>query len=209
MDFNDKQIAILKVAEQVISEKGFEAASIREISKKANINLAMVSYYFGSKEKLLAAMFILKSSEFRLNASIIINDGELTSFQKIEKLTENYINKIFNNIAFHKIMVKEISFLDSTVVFEQIKKMKTANFEIINEVLQEGIERGEFNAIVNTDHVISLVIGSISHFALNEKYYRFKWGIDASQDFAEQTKEKIKNQILYSLKAILTYNEGK
>ena len=45
--FNAKQIHILNVAEELIAQNGFEDTSVREISKKANINVAMISYYFG------------------------------------------------------------------------------------------------------------------------------------------------------------------
>ena len=48
---SDKRDYILDVAERLFAEQGFEAISIREISKAADINIAMVSYYFGSKEK--------------------------------------------------------------------------------------------------------------------------------------------------------------
>ena len=47
--FNAKQIHILNVAEELIAQNGFENTSVREISKNANINVAMISYYFGSK----------------------------------------------------------------------------------------------------------------------------------------------------------------
>lgn len=49
-DFNDKQIEILLVAEKLFSEHGFDGTSIRDIAKEANINIAMISYYFGSKK---------------------------------------------------------------------------------------------------------------------------------------------------------------
>ena len=50
-NFNDKQIQILEVAEILFAEKGFDGTSIRNIAKLAKINIAMVSYYFGSKER--------------------------------------------------------------------------------------------------------------------------------------------------------------
>jgi AcrR family transcriptional regulator len=51
--FTDKQIHILQVAESLFCWKGFDATSIRNIAKEAQINIAMVSYYFGSKERML------------------------------------------------------------------------------------------------------------------------------------------------------------
>ncbi len=207
MEFNEKKTAILKVAEEVISEKGFEAASIREISKRAKINLAMVSYYFGSKEKLMEALFIHRSSDLKIKTEIIVQDDSLSQLDKIIKLTENYFEKVFANFSFHKIMLKEMAYLDSTVVYEQIQKMKSANFDLIDQVLSEGIRKGEFNPITNTDAVISLVNGTMSNYALNEKYYRFRWNLNPKKTFEEQTKQKIKTQLFHSLKAILLYHE--
>ncbi|HNO01068.1 MAG TPA: TetR family transcriptional regulator, partial [Chitinophagaceae bacterium] len=43
----------MKKAEKLFAEKGYNGTSVRDIAEKAGINLAMVSYYFGSKEKLL------------------------------------------------------------------------------------------------------------------------------------------------------------
>ena len=50
-EFNEKQLEILQVAEQLFAEEGFDGTSVRDIAKKANVNIAMISYYFGSKEK--------------------------------------------------------------------------------------------------------------------------------------------------------------
>jgi len=62
--FNAKQIHILNVAEELIAQNGFENTSVREISKNANINVAMISYYFGSKEKMMTCLY-----EYRIQRS--------------------------------------------------------------------------------------------------------------------------------------------
>jgi AcrR family transcriptional regulator len=46
------QQRVLEAAEAVFAEKGFKAASIREIAKKAGANIAAINYYFGDKERL-------------------------------------------------------------------------------------------------------------------------------------------------------------
>ncbi len=43
---------LLDAAEEVFADKGFEAASVREICTKAEANIAAVNYYFGDKERL-------------------------------------------------------------------------------------------------------------------------------------------------------------
>ena len=57
-----KEENILFAAEKLFAEHGFQGTSTREISKAANVNISMISYYFGSKEKLYE-----KLVEYRMN----------------------------------------------------------------------------------------------------------------------------------------------
>jgi AcrR family transcriptional regulator len=43
---------LLATAGQVFAEKGFQAATIRQICSRADVNVAAVNYYFGDKERL-------------------------------------------------------------------------------------------------------------------------------------------------------------
>ncbi len=43
---------ILEAATKLFAQKGFDGTSIREICKKANVNLCMISYYWGGKQEL-------------------------------------------------------------------------------------------------------------------------------------------------------------
>ena len=47
-----KEENIMLHAEKLFAEKGFDGTSTREIAKNAEVNISMISYYFGSKEKL-------------------------------------------------------------------------------------------------------------------------------------------------------------
>ena len=65
-ELNEKQISILEIAEELFAIQGYHGTSIREIADKASINIAMISYYFGSKEKLLETLF-----QYRIGSSTI------------------------------------------------------------------------------------------------------------------------------------------
>lgn len=43
---------IIEAATTLFARKGFEGTSIREICKKANVNICMISYYWGGKQEL-------------------------------------------------------------------------------------------------------------------------------------------------------------
>ncbi len=62
---------ILECAERLFATKGYDAASIRDITNEAGVNLASIHYYFGSKEKLLEELLKKKLdwlNQERLNA---------------------------------------------------------------------------------------------------------------------------------------------
>ncbi len=52
----DTKAKILDAAEQLFAEHGFSATSLRQITTKAQVNLAAVNYHFGSKEALVEAV---------------------------------------------------------------------------------------------------------------------------------------------------------
>lgn len=48
---------ILSAGERLFAEHGFAAVGVRAITDEAGVNLGALHYYFGSKEKLIAAIF--------------------------------------------------------------------------------------------------------------------------------------------------------
>src|SRR5205085_12172342 len=107
MEYNEKQLQIIEVAEILFAEKGFNGTSVRDIAQKANINLAMISYYFGSKEKLLEAMFGYRGEQLKVKVEDIIGKKDLSAIEKVYLLIDNYIEKIMGQQCFHRIMARE------------------------------------------------------------------------------------------------------
>ena len=53
----DTRVRILDAAEWLFTEQGFEATTLRQITRAAGVNLAAVNYHFGSKEALIREVF--------------------------------------------------------------------------------------------------------------------------------------------------------
>ena len=62
---NNAKNRLLGAAETVFAEKGFDAASIRDITAQAKCNVAAVNYHFGTKENLYNELFHRRLTEMR------------------------------------------------------------------------------------------------------------------------------------------------
>jgi AcrR family transcriptional regulator len=175
-DKTDKKEHILDVAEKVFAELGYEGASTRLISGEANVNMAMLNYYFGSKEGVFLAIFERRIASFQSVLLSIGNDDSINAWEKLDKYVESYVDRVVNNNCFHVMLNREISKSKKTDLTDQITKIIMKNVTVFQNIIANGIKSGEFskdvdqqllvatifgtkNYIVNTPHISSLIIG--------------------------------------------------
>ena len=61
MATDQTRTAILTAAERLYADRGFSEVTLRDIVAEANVNLAAVNYHFGSKDELIAELFVTRS----------------------------------------------------------------------------------------------------------------------------------------------------
>jgi len=54
---SDMKIRILLAAKKLFAKQGFDGTTVRQICEEAGANVALISYYFGGKEKVFHAVF--------------------------------------------------------------------------------------------------------------------------------------------------------
>src|SRR5215813_12251978 len=67
---------ILDTAERLFAEKGLDATSVRDITGAAGVNLGAITYHFGTKQNLIAAMFIRHFGPFVQRTLELIKEAE-------------------------------------------------------------------------------------------------------------------------------------
>src|SRR5437762_2911252 len=91
---SDTRSRILDVAEELFGERGLDRVSIRDITRKAKVNLAAINYHFGSKEDLIAAVFerrVVPVNEARLASLDVVEKVVGKKSAKLEALLEAFI----------------------------------------------------------------------------------------------------------------------
>ncbi len=202
--FNEKQTQILQVAEKLFAEKGFDGTSIREISKLSDVNVAMVSYYFGSKEKLLESLIVHRTADLKNSLEHII-DENLNPIQKIEKFIQLYIERINNNRDFHHILLFEISSKKRAMDFESFNGIKKANINSLEKIVLEGQSLNIFRKDINLHLIIPTILGTYFYFQMHKSFLGDVLSLKTDENHNQYIKNELINHIQQTIKSLLLY----
>ena len=203
-DFNDKQIQILEVAETLFAEKGFDGTSIRNIAKEAKINIAMVSYYFGSKERLLEALILYRTSDLKSQLDNLVKEN-LEPLAKINKLIDLYINRINTNKGIYRIIHFEFTAKkrdNDLLVFSELKK---GNLNSLEAIILEGQAKGVFRKDIIIPLITPTILGTFFHFHMNRPFFENLLNLKTEDLYNNYIKTILTNHIQQIIKALLIY----
>jgi AcrR family transcriptional regulator len=209
MEYNDKQVQIMETAEILFAEKGFNGTSVRDIAEKAHVNLAMISYYFGSKDKLLESLFDYRGEHVKLKLESMVEDKTLGSFEKLDLLIDHYIEKIMNQQCFSRIMLREQVVNHTGITAELITQMKKRNQQIISKLIHQGQKKGEFKRSIDIPLMMATLVGTAGHIIATQPYYREINNLQSmsEEEFQKHMKKKLSQHLKKLFKAILTNEE--
>jgi AcrR family transcriptional regulator len=99
---------IKEAARIVFTKKGYAATRTRDIAEEAGINLALLNYYFRSKEKLFELIMMEKMTIFFGVITPILNDTTLSLEEKFAAISEKYIKNLLENPDIPLFILSEI-----------------------------------------------------------------------------------------------------
>jgi AcrR family transcriptional regulator len=203
-DFNEKQIQILLIAETLFADNGFDGTSIRTIAKEAEINVAMVSYYFGSKEKLLEALIVYRTSDLKIQMENLSVE-DLDPIEKIDKLIELYINRIRCNKGIYRILHFEFSSENNEDRMKALNEVRDRNLKSLETIIHEGQEKGIFRKDVIIPLIPPTIMGTFFHFNMNKVYFKKLLNLATDEQFDNYIQTTFKAHIQQTIKALLIY----
>ena len=198
--YSDKQVQIIEAAEKLFSEKGFNGTSVRDIAEQAVVNLAMISYYFGSKEKLMEALFTYRGDNIKLQLEGMLHNKGVDTLEKFYRLIDYYIEKFQQQKCFHRVMAREQIVHTTGPIAGLILNLKKRNLELIKQLVQEGQKAGSFKKNVDISLMMATLIGTVNHVLTTPHYYREMNGLQSLPD--EQFQKHIRKKLSLHLKSI-------
>jgi AcrR family transcriptional regulator len=142
MKKNSKE-AIVQAAIELFTTKGYTGTSLRDIAKRANINIATISYYFQNKNGLLEyclTMFFEQYLSKFEEGFTLIDQGATVCLKHISSELLHYLS---DHILLTSFVFREMS-LDSQVVREIMSTYYTKEKYYLQKIFENGIAGNEF-----------------------------------------------------------------
>lgn len=191
-EYDERRKEIIEVSSRLFAEKGFDSCSINDILREVNIAKGTFYYYFKSKEEVLDAITQEGIQLIMDKAVPLSKDETLTSKKKLLKIVEAMkIDTQMEEDLLNELHTPNNALLHQKLLVTILNEVAP----LITEVIEEGIERGEFVCDYPKEYVKILLTAAVmlldkGIFPLSEK------------------EEEIMNEAIYSLFAKMFFKEG-
>lgn len=209
MTLSEKHIQIIEKAERLFADKGYDGTTVRDIAEYAGVNLAMISYYFGSKEKLLEALFINRMSVVRTRIENIIANESLSFIQKIDILIDEYVERVIQKQCFYRVMFQAQVINKNEQVIKLLKDFKFGYAKLISKLIADGQKTKKIKKDIDIVMLLTTMTGTVTQMVVNKDYYRefnnYKKMPEA--EFDELLKTKLSAHVKQLFKATMGYEQ--
>jgi AcrR family transcriptional regulator len=177
----DTRERLLRAAGEIFAEEGFRAATVREISRRANVNVAAVNYHFRDKEGLYSSVlrYTLDSAIKKYPLELGLSEGA-TPENALRAFVRLLLSRVLDDgrPSWHgKLMARE--FIEPTTAFDQmieeaIKPLYQSLSAILKTLMGNGVDEERVRMCL-----MSIVGQCIYYFHVRpviEKIYQREFG---------------------------------
>ena len=209
-ELDQTRTKLLEAAEAVFAERGFQAATVREISARSGANIAAINYYFRDKLGLYSEV---------LERSICANQGEvLREALEQSKTPEEALRKVIHGML-QRMWGKERGTWHMRLMAHEMVRPTPALPQVINKALRPRYDNlrkiiGSILHLPSDDDATRLcahsVIGQVLHYAHARPVIGLLWpDLKMTPERARQIAEHITDFTLCHLQTMAKKNKQK
>ncbi|MFF2093763.1 TetR family transcriptional regulator [Paenibacillus sp. NPDC058174] len=161
---NDMKVRILLAARKLFANQGYDGTTVRQICEEAGANVALVSYYFGGKENMFAALF----ENFFPNEQIASIGLDIDPVEGIRILIKEVTEYRMREPELVRIMQQEI--ILNTPRIQKIREHAMPIWQLLKEALKRGKQQGVFE-FGSLDTAFMAIVGTLLFYRHSE-YWR-------------------------------------
>lgn len=176
----EKEEQIISAARKVFARYGYSKTTMEDISAAVEMGKASLYYYFPTKENLFNAAVLYEQNEF-INKSAAILNKQNCAEKKLKTYTEERIEFFQELVNLGAVSFSAVHDRHS-VSLKVYESFAEKEIEIIKSIIQEGINKGEFDPAVPMQYATLLIhllqglrlktIKTITAAGMDPKIYR-------------------------------------
>lgn len=186
--------AILKAAEELFLEQGFEQTTTKQIAQRAGCNQALLHYYYRTKDNLFVQIFEEKV-KFIATHFLDLNLTAQTLEERISQMVELHFELFRKNPRLVPFLLKEV--LSDPVrvapILDKIKQYMVKIFAKIDEALHEEIEKGAARPVSTLNVILTLVSLDMAPFIIAPVLQRV---LDLTDEQLDEQLDKRKPEVV-------------
>lgn len=161
---DDTQTKLLDAAGPIFAEVGFRAATVRDISSRAGVNLALVNYHFGDKEALYSAAVAHAASCCRERVPLPTWPAGVSPRQKLRDFVRMFLERVAvdHEPAWHAQLIMREMVQPTAACGEFIKSIVQPTKDLLRTILDELLPSGFPEK--NHQLVAMSIVGQILHY---------------------------------------------
>ncbi|WP_409251569.1 TetR/AcrR family transcriptional regulator [Bacillus sp. SCS-153A] len=164
---------IIDAAVVVIAENGYHQAQVSRIAKQAGVADGTIYLYFKNKEDILISLFREKMGMFVEKIEEVIA-GKRTAAEKLLVMIENHCKILSED--HHLAIVTQLELRQSNKDIRlKVNEVLKGYLTVIDKILAEGINSGEFSSELDTRLARQMIFGTIdemlTNWVMNEQKY--------------------------------------
>lgn len=144
---SERKQKVIDAAVMLFNTNGFSGTSVREIAKKANVNVGLISYYFGGKKGLLEHLmtFFLEMYIERIDKAFQQHNS-MNAKDCLLKMINNVLNLEEEHYHLSRLVYREIT-IDTVLIREIMATYLAKEKYYFKTILEIGIRNQEFKKI--------------------------------------------------------------
>ena len=161
-----RRSSILKAARKLFFDRGFKNVTVDNIAAKAEVSKGSVYLYFKSKEEIYTQILINDSIATFEDFKNKFSARETPAAQLLLEFADNYINYFLNENELFRILMTFMLHADDMILTDeqnaQLLQTTNDNIKFVSEILQKGVDAGEFSPITNIKQAQNAIWGLLN-----------------------------------------------
>lgn len=172
--------SILYASADLFAQKGFAGVGVRDIAKKAGVNISMISYYFGGKIGILKAINEVYFTEI---GKIVreVSEKHLSYKEEFKYIIQGIVNLFLEKKSFCKVAILEMPFNYPELAEYKFKLLRD-NVIFVRKALKKGFNIGATNkhiiigpafiSLISSNFLFGDMLSASLKIEFDKKFYK-------------------------------------